>query len=90
MQFDLKRDADILHSDDILKQVILFYTKDSAQQYQNQLELLKKRSQDLVKKSIIVTVDEGKLENMCKAISRYMNIEINDWSSQSTKNDKKY
>ena len=90
MQFDLKRDVDILHSDDILKQIILFYSKDSAQKYQTQLELLKKRSQDLVKKSIIVTVDEGELANMCKAISRYMNIEINDWSSQNIKNDKKY
>lgn len=74
MQFDIKRDADILHSDDILKQIILYYTKDSASKYQQELDSLKKRSEDLVKKSIIVTVDEGELTTMCRAITRYMNI----------------
>ncbi len=59
MQFDIKRDVDTLHSEDILKQIILYYSKHSAHKYQSELESLKQRSEDLVKKSIIVTVDEG-------------------------------
>lgn len=72
----------ILHSDDILKQIILYYSKRSGERYQRELEDLKKRGEDLVKKSIVVTVDEGELTIISKAISRYMNIEITDWNAQ--------
>lgn len=74
MQRRIKQDKAILHSDDILKQIILFYSKRSAEGYQRELEALKARGEQLVKKSIVVTVDEGELTVISKAISRYMNI----------------
>jgi hypothetical protein len=85
MQLNLRKDDSLLHSDDLLKHIILYYSKLNGENYQRDLERLKRRSEDLVKKSIVVTVDEGELAAMSKAVSRYMNIEITDWAATPKK-----
>ena len=70
-----------LASDSILKEIILFFSKEAASTLQSELHTLKATAQQLIRSNVIVTVEDSQLSLINSAIQKFIQIDISPSNS---------